>query len=87
MPIETLQIKFTDAERALLRKRSKALNMPEADVLRVCMICDAVLDGDRDAMRITTGRLREKVALKVASVLKLNFVESAKELRERARSA
>jgi hypothetical protein len=73
MPIETLQIRFTDEERALLRKRSKVLNMPEADVLRVCMICDAVLDGDRDAWRISTGKLREKVAMKVASALKLSF--------------
>lgn len=70
MPILTLQIKFTEDERALLRKRAKVLNLPEADVLRVSMICDAIVDGDRDAWKIGAGRLKAAVTARLSELVK-----------------
>lgn len=69
MPILRLQIKFTDKERALLRKLAAKNDMTEADYLRTCMIVDGVYSGDPDAIKITAGRIREKVARKVAGLL------------------
>jgi hypothetical protein len=69
VPILQLAIKFTEAERALLRKRSVKLDMSEADVLRVCMVMDAMMDGDKDAFKITAGRLREKVGKRLADLV------------------
>jgi hypothetical protein len=73
VPIMTLQIKFTEAERALLRKLAAKNKLSEADYLRVCMIMDGVMDGDRDAIKITAGRIREKVGRKVAGLLGFDF--------------
>jgi hypothetical protein len=33
-------------------------NLTQADYLLVCMIMDGVLDGDRDAIKISADRLR-----------------------------
>lgn len=69
MPICQLAIKFTEDERALLRKRAAKQKMSEADYLRVCMIFDSVMDGDSLALKITAGRMREKVGRRLAQVL------------------
>lgn len=76
MPILKLQIKFTDEERALLKKLAAKNDMTEADYLRVCMIMDGVLEGDRDAIKITAGRLREKVGRRVADLLGMTFTDA-----------
>ncbi len=68
MPVEVFGIKFTEEERALLRKRAKIEKLSEADYLRVCMIVDAVMAGDRDAIKITAGRLREKFLARVRRI-------------------
>lgn len=69
MPICQLAIKFTEDERALLRKRAAKEKMTEADYLRVCMIMDSVMDGDPLAFKITGRNLREKVGRRVADLL------------------
>jgi len=68
MAVEVFAIKFTEEERALLRKRARIEKMSEADYLRVCMIVDAMLAGDRDAIKITAGRLREKFVARVRRI-------------------
>lgn len=77
MPILRLQIKFTDEERALLQKLAAKDGMTEADYLRVCMLMDGVMGGDRDAIRIMAGKLREKVAAKMASLLRTDAPSKA----------
>ena len=62
MPVVQFNIKFSDAERELLRKRARAEKMGEADYLRLCMIMDSVMSGDVDALKIVGGKLREKAA-------------------------
>ena len=51
-----------------MRKRAKIEKLSEADYLRICMIVDAVLAGDRDAIKITAGRLREKFLARVRRI-------------------
>ena len=70
MPILALQIKFTEAERALLRKRAKKENVSEADHLRMCMVADAVMCGDLDAVRILGDAMKRKLADRFAVALK-----------------
>ena len=60
MPILRFEIRFSEAERALLAKRAKKAHMSEAELLRVCMVMDAVLEGDRDALGIAFVRARDK---------------------------
>lgn len=66
MPIVQINVKLTDQEKALLAKRAKANELTEADYFRVCMILEGVMDGDKDAIRITGGHLREKLARSVS---------------------
>jgi hypothetical protein len=73
MPRIMVNMKLTEEERALLAKRAVVLQMTEADYLRVCMLVDSVLDGDRDAVRIVGGNLREKVGRRVANLLGFEF--------------
>ncbi len=77
MPIMKLQIKFTDEERALLQEMAERNGMTEADYLRVCMIVDGVMSGNKQAIKITAGRLREKVGRRVADLLGLRFEQDA----------
>ena len=69
MPRIMVTMKLTDEERALLSKLSDNNRMTEADYLRVCMLVDGVMSGDRDALRIAGGQLREKVARRVSALL------------------
>lgn len=69
MPIIQVNVKLTADERALLAKGAKANDMTEADYLRVCMIMDRVMDGDPLAIKVTAGRIREKVRRKVTELL------------------
>jgi hypothetical protein len=68
MPVEVLAIKFTEEERALLRRRAKKEKLSEADYLRVCMIMDSMISGDRGALKIMAGRLREKFLARVRRI-------------------
>jgi hypothetical protein len=60
MPTLMFNIKFTDEERAILRRQAKKSKSTEADHLRVCMLVDAVVEGDMQAIKLTAGRMREK---------------------------
>jgi hypothetical protein len=62
MPVVAFNIKFSEAERALLAKRAKAEHMTEADYLRMCMIMDSVVSGDVDALKLIGTKLRDTVA-------------------------
>ena len=65
MPTVLFSIKFTEEERAILRRQAKANDMTEADYLRVCMLVDAVAMGDVQALKLTAGRLREKFMVRM----------------------
>jgi hypothetical protein len=70
MLVERFQIKFTQAERALLRKRSKKEGVTEADHLRMCMVADAVMCGDLDAVRILGDAMKRKLVDRLSVALK-----------------
>jgi hypothetical protein len=65
MPVIGFNIKFSEAERALLAKRAKKEEMTEADYLRLCMLMDAMMAGDPAAVKIFGGKLREKFLARV----------------------
>jgi uncharacterized protein (DUF1778 family) len=71
MPRVMVNMKLTEDERKLLAKAAKANDLTEADYLRVCMIMDRLMEADPLAMKITAGRLREKVGRRVADVLRI----------------
>ena len=61
MPILQLAIKFTEPERALLKKRAKKHGLTEADYLRMAMSFEAFTAGDPDAISILGKKLRQKL--------------------------
>lgn len=67
MPTIRFDIKFTERERALLRKRATSHRMTEADYLRVCMIADGFMSGDPDAIAATRDKLKDKVKQRLES--------------------
>lgn len=69
MPRIMVAMKLTEEERALLAKLSERNDMTEADYLRVCMLIDGVMSGDRDALKLAGGALREKVARRFSHLL------------------
>lgn len=71
MPMVRFQIKFSEAERDLLRKRAKKENLTEADVLRISMVMDAMMCGDADAWRILGENLRAKAVNRLGPLMGL----------------
>ena len=69
MPRVMIGMKLTEGERALLAKLSQRNRMTEADYLRVCMLIDGVMSGDRDALKLAGGALRDKVARRFSELL------------------
>jgi hypothetical protein len=69
MPRIMVAMKLTEAEKALLDKRVEASGMTLSDYLRVCMLVDGVMDGDKDALKLVAGNLREKVGRRLSSIL------------------
>lgn len=68
MEREVFQIRFTKAEREVLRRRAKKEGVTEADHLRMCMMMDAIVCGDIQAMGELGDRIREKVVERVMGV-------------------
>jgi hypothetical protein len=54
--------KLTDAERALLRKRTQKHEMSEADYFRMAMVFEAISAGDLTAWKMLGTDLRRKIA-------------------------
>lgn len=69
MPRILVAMKLTEDEKALLTKLSERNDMTVADYLRVCMLIDGVMSGDRDAIKLAGGVLREKVAQRFSALL------------------
>jgi len=61
VPIVQYNVKLSESERKLLAKRAAAEGVSEADHLRLCMLLDAVMACDLDAVRIAGGILRKKL--------------------------
>jgi hypothetical protein len=62
---QVFTIKFTKAEKALLEKRAKKAGVTEADHLRACMVMDALVAGDVEALKVVGGTLREILAERI----------------------
>lgn len=62
---EVFTIKFTEGERALLAKRAKKAGVTEADHLRACMVMDAVISGDPEALKLVGKTLAEVLAVRI----------------------
>jgi hypothetical protein len=69
MPRIMVAMKLTEAEKALLEKRVQVSKMTMSDYLRVCMLVDSVMDGDKDAIKLMAGNLRAKVTQRLVSLL------------------
>lgn len=69
MPIIRFDMKLTEEESALLKKRAKAEGTTQSDYLRVCMLTDSFFAGDQDAIRIMRGRLGHLVREKLSAWL------------------
>jgi hypothetical protein len=60
-----VNMRLTDAERALLKRRAESENLTEADYLRVCMLMDSLMSGDYGAAKIFGEKVRSKLFEKV----------------------
>jgi hypothetical protein len=69
-------LKLTEEERALLAKLATKRNMTEADYLRVCMVMDGVMDGDKDAVKIVGGKLRDVVGKRISELCGFDFKDA-----------
>lgn len=62
---DVFRIRFSAAERALLKKRAAKEKMTEADHLRACMVMDAVTAADVDALKIAGTYLAELLSERI----------------------
>lgn len=57
-----VNVKLTEEERVLLKRRAAKMGMGETDYVRVCMMMEAVTAGDLGAMKMVGEGLRRKFA-------------------------
>jgi hypothetical protein len=69
MPRVMVNMRLSDEERALLKKRAEKHNMGEADYLRMAMVMEALTAGDQKAWLILGDRLRSKAAESLSPLL------------------
>ena len=62
MPRILVNLKLTEGERALLRRRAQKMDLTEADYLRAAMCMEAFTAGDLGAVKILGEGLRRKLS-------------------------
>ena len=67
-PMVIVNFKVTEREQKLIERHAKKEKMTVSDYVRTTLYMDMVLSGDREAIRLTMGKLRDKLVEKLKTL-------------------
>jgi hypothetical protein len=66
---ETVLIRLTERERLILEQAAKADHTTLSDYVRVGALTSACLDGNREALKLLAGKVKESIAEQARALL------------------